>query len=57
MRDANKIEAQLRQEGQTLLALAENSDRAAPPDGTGVPPEIARRDDPIERDHAGQGQD
>ena len=42
---ANKIEAQLRQEVQTLLALAENSDRAALPDGMDVPAEIARRKD------------
>ena len=42
---ANKIEAQLRQEVQTLLALAENSDRAALPDGMDVPEEIARRED------------
>lgn len=42
---ANKIEAQLRQEVQTLLALAENSDRAALPDGMDVPAEIARRED------------
>jgi len=42
---ANKIEAQLRQEVQTLLALAEKSDRAAQPDGMDVPAEIARRED------------
>lgn len=42
---ANKIEAQLRQEVQTLLALAENSDRAAVPDGMDMPAEIARRED------------
>ena len=42
---ANKIEAQLRQEVQTLLALAESSDRAAVPDGMDVPAEIARRED------------
>lgn len=42
---ANKIEAQLRQEVQTLLALAETSDRAAAPDGLDVPAEIARRED------------
>jgi transposase len=41
---ANKIEAQLRQEVQTLLALAENSDNAALPDGMDVPAEIARRE-------------
>lgn len=42
---ANKIEAQLRREVQTLLALAEKSDRAALPDGMDVPAEIARRED------------
>jgi len=42
---ANKIEAQLRQEVQTLLALAETSDVAAKPDGMDVPAEIARRED------------
>lgn len=42
---ANKIEAQLRGEVQTLLALAEKSDRAAAPDGMDVPAEIARRED------------
>jgi transposase len=42
---ANKIEAQLRQEVQALLALAETSDRAAIPDGMDVPAEIARRED------------
>lgn len=42
---ANKIEAQLRQEVQQLLALAESSDRAAVPDGMDVPAEIARRED------------
>ena len=42
---ANKIEAQLRQEVQSLLALAEKSDCAAKPDGMDVPAEIARRED------------
>jgi transposase len=42
---ANKIEAQLRQEVQALLALAESSDRAAVSDGMDVPTEIARRED------------
>ena len=42
---ANRIEAQLRQEVQTLLELAESSDRAAVPDGMDVPAEIARRED------------
>jgi transposase len=41
---ANKIEAQLRQEVQTLLALAEDSDTQAVPDGMDVPAEIARRE-------------
>ena len=42
---ANKIEAQLRQEVQALLALAEKTDRAGAPDGMDVPAEIARRED------------
>ena len=42
---ANKIETQLRQEVQTLLALAESSDSQAVPDGMDVPAEIARRED------------
>jgi hypothetical protein len=42
---ANKIEAQLRQEVQALLALAESSDRQALPEGMDVPAEIARRED------------
>ncbi len=41
---ANKIEAHLRQEVQTLLALGEKADRAAVPDGMDVPAEIARRE-------------
>lgn len=42
---ANRIEAQLHGEVQTLLTLAEASDRAAIPDGMDVPAEIARRKD------------
>jgi transposase len=42
---ANRIEAQLREEVQSLLALAENSDTQAAPDGMDVPAEIARRED------------
>lgn len=42
---ANKIEAQLREEVQCLLALAETSDRASAPDGMDMPAEIARRED------------
>jgi len=42
---ADRIGAQLRQEVQTLLALAERSDRAGAPDGMDVPAEIARRED------------
>ena len=45
---ANRIEAQLRQEVQTLLALAENTDRASVPDGMEVPAEIARREDRLD---------
>jgi hypothetical protein len=42
---ANKIEAQLRQEVQALLKLAEHSDRGVVIDGMDVPAEIARRED------------
>ncbi|MEO7129157.1 MAG: IS1182 family transposase, partial [Rhodoferax sp.] len=42
---ANKIEAQLRRQVQTLLALAEKTDCAGVPDGMDVPAEIARRED------------
>lgn len=45
---ANKIEAQLRQEVQTLLVLAEKTDRAGVPDGMDVPAEIARREDRLD---------
>lgn len=41
---ANKIEAQLRQEVQTLLTLGEKADRTGVPDGMDVPAEIARRE-------------
>ena len=41
---ANKIEAQLREEVQTLLGLGEKADRAGAPDGMDVPAEIARRE-------------
>ena len=41
---ANKIEAQLREEVQTLMALGEKADRAGVPDGMDVPVEIARRE-------------
>ncbi|RMK37971.1 Transposase [Pseudomonas indica] len=40
---ANKIEAQLRQEVQQLLALTESSDRSAIPDGMEVPAENIKR--------------
>jgi len=42
---ANKIEVQLRQEVQSLLALAERSDQQGVADGMDVPAEIARRED------------
>lgn len=45
MGHANKIEAQLRQEVQQPLALAESSDAQAVPDWMDVPAEIARRED------------
>ena len=41
---ANKIEAQLREEVQQLLKLAEDSDSRPVNDGLDVPAEIARRD-------------
>lgn len=41
---ANKIEAQLREEVQTLMDLGEKADRAGVPDGMDVPAEIARRE-------------
>ena len=41
---ANKIEAQLREEVQQLLKLAEDSDNRPVNDGLDVPAEIARRD-------------
>lgn len=40
-----KIEAQLREEVQALLAKAEATDREAPPDGLDLPAEVARRED------------
>jgi Transposase and inactivated derivatives len=42
---ANRIEAQLREEVQTLMALAERTDRADVADGMDVPAEIARREE------------
>jgi len=41
---ANKIEARLREEVQTLMVLGEKADRAGVPDGMDVPAEIARRE-------------
>jgi transposase len=45
---ANKIEAQLREEVQQLLKLAEESDTRPVNDGLDVPAEIARRDKRLE---------
>ena len=42
---ANKIEAQLRQEVQSLLVLAEANDQVTVPDGMDIPAEIVRRED------------
>lgn len=42
---AQRIEAQLREEVQSLMRLAEQTDRADVPDGMDVPAEIARRED------------
>lgn len=45
---ACKIEAQLREEVQTLMDLAEQDDGARVPDGMDVPAEIARREDRLQ---------
>ena len=44
---ANKLEAQLKQEVQELLALAESADQRELPEGLSVPAEIARREDQL----------
>ncbi len=44
---ALKLEAQLREEVQALLELAESADRSALPEGLSVPAEIARREDQL----------
>jgi hypothetical protein len=44
---AEKIEAQLHEEVQELLALAETADRNDLPEGLSVPTEIARREDQL----------
>jgi transposase len=44
---ANKLEAQLKQEVQELLALAESADQSELPEGLSVPAEIARREDQL----------
>ena len=44
---AGKIETQLKQEVQELLALAESADRSEWPEGLSVPAEIARREDQL----------
>jgi transposase len=53
---ANKIEAQLREEVQTLLALGEKADRAGVPDGMDVPAEIARREQRLKAIDAAKAQ-
>jgi transposase len=53
---ANKIEAQLREEVQTLMALAEKADRAGMPDGMDVPAEIARREQRLKAIDAAKAQ-
>jgi transposase len=53
---ANKIEAQLREEVQTLMALAEKADRAGVPDGMDVPAEIARREQRLKAIDAAKAQ-
>jgi transposase len=42
---AQKIEAQLKQEVQLLLQMAESADKAAVPDGMDIPEELARREE------------
>jgi len=44
---AEKLETQLKQDVQELLALAESADRSEPPEGLSVPAEIARRQDQL----------
>lgn len=44
---ADKLEAQLKEEVQALLALAESADRSELPEGLSVPSEIARREDQL----------
>jgi transposase len=44
---AEKLEAQLKQEVQELLALAESADQSELPEGLSVPAEIARREDQL----------
>lgn len=53
---ANKIEAQLREEVQTLMALGEKADRAGVPDGMDVPAEIARREQRLKAIDAAKAQ-
>jgi transposase len=53
---ANKIEAQLRDEVQSLLALGEKADRAGVPDGMDVPAEIARREQRLKAIDAAKAQ-
>ena len=44
---AGKLETQLKQEVQELLALAESADQSELPEGLSVPAEIARREDQL----------
>jgi transposase len=44
---AQKLEAQLKQEVQELMALAESADQGERPEGLNVPAEIARREDQL----------
>ncbi|TXI72451.1 MAG: IS1182 family transposase [Limnohabitans sp.] len=45
---AEKLEAQLQQEVQELLVLAESADQSERPEGLSVPAEIARREDQLQ---------
>ena len=53
---AQKIEAQLKQEVQQLLQMAESADNAAVPDGMDVPAELARREERLKAIAAAKAQ-
>lgn len=53
---AEKLEVQLKQEVQELLALAESADQSELPEGLSVPAEIARREDQLKAIAAAKAQ-